>query len=419
MSTTMAVEAGADGDALRLRGLRRMRAIALSLLLLAAVVYVLTLDRDAGWAYLNAAAEAAMVGALADWFAVTALFRRPLGLPIPHTAIIPNRKDALARSLEDFVATNFLAESVIRDKVSSAEPSRRVGAWLAEQKHSERVVAEAARLVRGGLSVLRDEDVTSFVETALLPRLMDEPMSPIAGRLLGDVVAEGAHHGLVDLTLVELHGWLSENAETVTRLVGNRAPRWSPKWVNARVTRRVHREVVAWVEDVRDQPGHPARKAFDDMLARLADDLQNDPEVMERLEKLKHRVLSHPRTASTATALWNAVQRSLIDAVEEPDGLLRQRGVDALTGFGRRLLEDEPLRARIDGHAADAAAYVVTNFGSEIATVISDTVNRWDGKETADRIELYVGRDLQFIRINGTIVGALAGLAIHTVSVLL
>ncbi|MBO0892711.1 MAG: DUF445 domain-containing protein, partial [Acidothermales bacterium] len=307
----------------------------------------------------------------------------------------------------------------VRDKVSSAGFSLRVGRWLAEPAHSARAVAEAARLVRGGLSVLRDEDVTSLVEQVLIPRLMNESMSPVAGRLLGDVVAERAHHGLVDLALAEIERWLADNPDRVAHLVGTRAPKWSPHWVNERVTRRVEREVVAWVGEVRADREHPARKAFDDLLARLADDLQHDAETMASAERLKRRVLGHPRVGPTATALWNAVRRSLIDAVEEPDGLLRQRGVDALVEFGRRLTEDAPLRKRIDGHAVDAAGYVVSSFGTEIATVISDTVNRWDGKEAARKIELHVGRDLQFIRINGTVVGALAGLAIHTVTVLL
>ncbi|MBO0828137.1 MAG: DUF445 domain-containing protein, partial [Streptosporangiales bacterium] len=293
-------------DSVRLRGLRRMRALALSLLVLAAMAYVLTLHRGAGWAFLNTAAEAAMVGALADWFAVTALFRRPLGLPIPHTAIIPTRKEALGRSLEQFVAENFLAESVVRDKVSSAGFSLRVGRWLAEPAHSARAVAEAARLVRGGLSVLRDEDVTSLVEQVLIPRLMNESMSPVAGRLLGDVVAERAHHGLVDLALAEIERWLADNPDRVAHLVGTRAPKWSPHWVNERVTRRVEREVVAWVGEVRADREHPARKAFDDLLARLADDLQHDAETMASAERLKRRVLGHPRVGPTATALWNA-----------------------------------------------------------------------------------------------------------------
>lgn len=412
-------ERGSDADARRRRGLRRMRAVALSLLVLAAVVYALTRGRSGGWGYLSAAAEASMVGALADWFAVTALFRRPLGLPIPHTAIIPTRKEALGKSLEEFVAENFLAEDVVREKIISARLSLRVGEWLVNPAHSSRVVGEAARLVRGALGVLNDADVTALVQQAILPRVMKEPVSELLGHLLGEIVADGAHHGLVDLAADEAHRFLSEHEHTIADAVAGRAPWWTPSWIDDRVTGRIQREALTWLQEIRDQPEHPARKAIDDLLGRLADDLQHDEATMARAEALKVRVLTHPQVEPTITSLWAAIRRGLTEAVDDPDGMLRHRGVTALETFGRRLHDDAGLRSRLDGYAADAVGYVASSFGPEIATVISDTVNRWDGKEAADKIELHVGRDLQFIRINGTIVGGLAGLAIYAVSTLL
>src|SRR5687768_6056039 len=205
-------------DAVRRRGLRRMRTLALSLLVLAALIYVATLDRAGAWAYVHAAAEAGMVGAIADWFAVTALFRHPLGIPIPHTALIPNRKVTLGRSLQEFVTENFLSEPVVRARVHSAEVSRRVGGWLSTPEHSKRVVDESANLLRTALQRI-DPDVAAFVESELLPRLADEPLSGIAGQLLGDVVDDRAHHGLVDLVLEEAHGWLDSNEETFAEVV--------------------------------------------------------------------------------------------------------------------------------------------------------------------------------------------------------
>ena len=418
MSTITAAEPSA-ADLARQGGLRRMRAVALSLLLLAAVVYLGTLDRTGALGFVNAAAEAAMVGAVADWFAVTALFRHPLGLPIPHTAIIPNRKDALGQSLQEFVTEHFLTEEVVRARVAGADVSRRTGRWLTDERHAAVVVGESARLLRAALHRLRDEDVTQFVEGALLPRLVEEPISPVAGHLLGSVVDDGAHHGLVELVLVEAHGWLADNRETVGRVVGSRAPWWSPQWVDDKVIDRIHAEVLAWLVDVRDHPNHPARRALDDLLGQLALDLQHDPDTMARAEALKARVLAHPDIGRTVTAIWGAVRQALLAAVDEPDGLLRRRATLALTDFGQRLLDDHRLRERLDGYACDAAAYVVRTYGGEIAAVISDTVNRWEGKEAAARIELHVGRDLQFIRINGTVVGGLVGLAIHTVTLLL
>jgi uncharacterized membrane-anchored protein YjiN (DUF445 family) len=396
-----------------------MRLLALSLLLLAALVYLATLDLAGGWGFVNAAAEAAMVGALADWFAVTALFRHPLGLPIPHTAIIPSRKDALGQSLQEFVTEHFLAEDVVRARVHKSDLSRRVGQWLTDPRHAARVVTEASRLARVALRSLRDDDVTEFVEQALLPRLVDEPMSPLAGHLLASVVEDGAHHGLVDLVTVECHQWLRDNPETVARVVGARAPWWSPRWVDEIVIDRIHAEVLAWLADVRDHKDHPARAALDELLTQLAVDLQEDKSTMARAEALKARLLTHPDVGRTVTAVWVAIREALIGAIDDPRGEPRRRAAAALSGFGARMMHDADLRVRLDGYASDAVGYVVRTYGPEIAGVISDTVDRWDGREAAERIELHVGRDLQFIRINGTIVGGLAGLVIHAVSLLL
>jgi uncharacterized membrane-anchored protein YjiN (DUF445 family) len=406
-------------DIQRRRGLRKMRSIALALLLFAAVVYVATHGRGGIWGYVNAAAEASMVGALADWFAVTALFRRPLGLPIPHTALIPERKDALGESLQDFVTANFLSEDVVRDKIARVEPSARIGGWLVQPKHSRWIVNEGSRVLRDLLGRTRDDDVVVLFRDVLVPRLIAEPLSPTLGHLLAEVVRDGAHHPFVDLTLNEVAHWLVENEETVTRVVARQAPWWSPRWVDDAVTRRVHKEALRFVQGVRDDPDHPARHALDNLLSELAEDLQHDADTMARAERLKERVLSHPEVEKAITSVWNSLRRALIDALNDADGPLRQRAEEALTDFGKRLTTDAALRSRLDGLVADAAGYVVRTYGAEISTIISDTVERWDGKEAADRIELHVGRDLQFIRINGTIVGGLAGLTIHAVSTLL
>ena len=421
MTTTASLDLGTDPalDEIRRRGLRRMRAVAVSLLLFAAAVYLVTRDREGFLGFVNAGAEASMVGAIADWFAVTALFRHPLGIPVPHTALIPRRKEELGRSLQDFVGANFLQEDVIRDRISSAEISRRVGRWLEEPANARRVVDEAASVVHLGLSRVRDEDMASLVEDALLPRFKEEPISPVAGSLLEEIVRDRAHHGLVDLALEEAHRWLVSNEETFSDVVGERAPWWSPHALNERVTHRLHIEVVAWVDDIRRDPFHHARTALDSMLAQLAQDLLHDRATQERAERLKVRVLEHPQVVVTATSLWNAFRAALLTSLADPDGPLRNRGVLELTRFGARLGADDELRAKLDQRAADLATFVVGRYGDELTTVITHTVERWDGKEAAERIELYVGRDLQFIRINGTIVGGLVGVLIHAVAVLL
>ncbi len=418
MSLAM-VTANPELDEQRRRGLRRMRTLALSLLLFAAVVFLLTHGRDGFLGFVNAGAEASMVGAIADWFAVTALFKHPLGLPIPHTALIPKRKEMLGRSLEEFVGENFLQEGVIRDRMRVARLSSRVAEWVVDAANARKVVDEVSSVLHIGLSKVRDEDLVMLVEEALLPRFIEEPISPVAGSLLQEIVADRAHHGLVDLALEEAHRWLRDNEETFSDIVGERAPWWSPPSINERVTHRLHVELVAWIEDIRNDPWHHARTALDGLLERLADDLLHDPATQERAEQLKVRVLGHPQLVVTATSLWNAFRRALMESLADPDGPLRRRAVEELVGFGERLREDVPQQVKLDRYAADLAVFAVGRYGDELTAVITHTIDRWDGKEAARKIELHVGRDLQFIRINGTIVGGLVGVLIHAVTLLL
>ena len=240
-------------------------------------MYVATLDQDGFLGFVNAGAEASMVGAIADWFAVTALFRHPLGLPIPHTALIPKRKDEFGKSLEEFFSENFLSEQVIRERLATADIARRVGVWVSDPANADRVVAEGATVLALGLRRMRDADVAALVEEVLIPRFMAEPISPIAGGLLQEIVADNAHHGLVDLALEEGHRWLVHNAETFTDVIGERAPWWAPDRVNEMVTTRLHLEAVRWLADIRRDPDHHARQALDSLLRQLAQDLLDRP----------------------------------------------------------------------------------------------------------------------------------------------
>ncbi|PPK98627.1 uncharacterized membrane-anchored protein YjiN (DUF445 family) [Kineococcus xinjiangensis] len=403
-------------DEERRAALRRMRVVAGSLLVLAAVVYALTIGTDGALGYVNAAAEAAMVGAVADWFAVTALFRRPFGLPIPHTGLIPRKKDALGQSLEEFVSSNFLAEEVVRDKVARAEVTRRLAEWLVRPGSAERAVEEAAVVVGSGLKLLKDDEVAILLDQVVLQRLADEPWSPAAGRLLAQVVADGTHHPVVDVCLREAQRWLDRNEHTVMALVMERAPSWTPGWLDERIGRRVHGEALRWVTDALADQHHSGRKAIDDLLARFARDLQHDATTRARALEFQRRLLTHPDVRDTLAGLWGTVRRLLTEAVADPGSELRLRAVKALRDLAQRLLDDDALRGRIDGHVVDAAGHLVRRFAPELATVISDTVARWDGADAARRIELHVGRDLQFIRINGTVVGGLVGVLIHALT---
>ncbi len=415
MSTTLV---SAPADERRLRDLRRMKSFAFALLVLAAVVYAATVGYGGGVAYVNATAEAAMVGALADWFAVTALFRHPLGIPVPHTAIIPTRKDALGRSLEEFVATNFLAEDVVRAKVARAQVAARAGAWLAERSHSERASAELGGLVARLLRSLRDEDVAVILDHAVVRPLAQRPWSPPAGRLLSRVVTDGAHHRFVDLGAEHLHAWLRDNQSLVFTLVLERAPAWTPRWVDERIAVKIYSELVALTADIAGQRDHRARLALDDLLLRLARDLQEDPATMLRAERFVERLVTHPDVRASIADVWASVRTLLVESAVDPDSELRQRSVVALQAFGVQLGQDPALRQRVDTWVEDIVGFLVRTYRDEVSTVISDTVQRWDATDAARRIELHVGRDLQFIRVNGTVVGGLAGLLIHALTVL-
>jgi len=402
-------------DAIRRRGLRQMRTVAVSLLLLAAVVYAATLGQEGVLGFVNAGAEASMVGAIADWFAVTALFRHPLGLPIPHTALIPHRKDDLGRGLEEFVGENFLQEDIIRERIASAAISQRVGVWLTDADNARRVVDEVSDVAAIGLGKVRDDHIASLVNDALVPRFREEPISPLLGGLLSEALTDDLHHGLVDLALEELHSWLRDNPDTVQEVLGERAPWWAPERLNERVTARIHVEMVRWVDDIRTDPYHHARQALDSMLKQLARDLLDNPDTQARTERLKDRLLEHPAILASSISLWNALRRALTESLADVQGAVRQRMLGEVQTFAERLAADEALRTRLDELASDIAVFAVDRYGTEVTTVITHTIERWDGKEAADRIELHVGRDLQFIRINGTLVGGLVGVILYAI----
>ena len=414
----MSFLAETPADEARRRGLRQMRLVATSLLVLAGVVYLATLGLDqAGvWGFVNSASEAAMVGALADWFAVTAIFKHPLGIPIPHTALVKRRKAELGRSLEEFVTGNFMTEEIARDRLLAADVPKRLGTWLADARHRERALTEVVRVGRVGLARIKDEDVTALLDDFLLPRLAREPFAPIAGSLLEGIVDDGVHNGLVDLTLEHLHEWLRENPGAFRAVVGERAPWWSPPWVDGKVITWSYNQVLAWLEDIRTTPRHPARVAFDDLLRQLSSDLQNDPDVMERAETLKARLLANPQVSVSLVSLWGSFKTTLLTAMDDRASYFWVRGDELLAHLSGRLIEDQEVRTRIDGHLGDLVGFFVNTYGGELAQVISYTVDSWDADVASERIELFVGRDLQFIRINGTIIGALAGIVIHAVS---
>lgn len=409
-------------DRERRRALRRMQAIATSALVVLAIVFAIAFALQDGipWlAYVRAAAEGGMVGALADWFAVTALFRRPLGLPIPHTAIIPSRKDEIGRTLGEFVETNFLSAEVVRARLADASLAPRIGEWLAGPEHADRVVAEASALAATTLRALADDDVREVIESLAREHLIVPEWGPPLGDRLAQIVATGAHHGAVDLAVDSLGTWLDRHPDAFSGLVSGRLPAWVPRTAQRLVDGAVYREATHFVAAVRADPQHPARLALDGYLARLADQLQHDPEMIGRLEDAKAGIFDSPRVRDLAGRAWDAARRGLLASLEDPTSELRARAARVLTEVGERLTTDAALQARLDDWLIDAAVVLVERYRHDIASIITDTIERWDAAETTEKIELMVGRDLQYIRLNGTIVGSLAGLAIFVIAHLL
>ncbi|RNG17651.1 DUF445 domain-containing protein [Streptomyces botrytidirepellens] len=408
-------------DEERRRGVRRMKAIATGMLLAVALVYVLAKwaqnSGAGGWTgYVAAAAEAGMVGALADWFAVTALFRRPMGLPIPHTAIIPTKKDQLGATLGDFVGENFLSGDVVRMRLRAVGIGSRLGTWLAEPAHADRVTDELATALRGALTVLRDSDVQAVVGEAITRRADAQEIAPGLGKLLERIVADGGHRRAVDLVCVRAHDWLVEHNESVMDAVTGGAPGWTPRFVDRRVGERVYRELLRFVREMRDMPDHPARGAVDRFLSDFAGDLQSDSDTRNRVERLKGEVLGRGEVQDLIASAWASVRAMIVAAAEDERSELRLRARAAILSLGTRMVTDARMRGKIDGWLEDAAVYVVTTYRNEITSLITETVASWDAEHTSRKIEAHIGRDLQFIRINGTVVGALAGLVIYTVS---
>jgi uncharacterized membrane-anchored protein YjiN (DUF445 family) len=405
----------------RQRGLRRMKAVALALLIAAAIVYVITLvDGREGWVgYVRAFSEAAMVGALADWFAVTALFRHPLRLPIPHTAIIPKRKDQIGRSLGEFVETNFLTQEVLGERLQQANVGQRLGNWLAEPANARRAGEALGDALKGTLEVLDDKEVQHGLEGVARRRIAATPAAPLVGKAI-DLTIDGDHHQrLLDAVLVGLGNFLDDNRDTFRRRLYQESPWWVPESIDDRVLEKIYEVAGRFLVDVRSNPAHEMRRSVDARVATLADRLKHDPEMLAKGETVKEELLDHPDFRAWIESLWLGAKQGMIAAADDPDSELRVRATTSLQQLGARLSTEPELQRKVNDWVERAVGYVIERYRSEVGDLIANTVERWDGEATAEKMELQVGRDLQFIRINGTLVGGLAGIVIHAVAGLL
>ncbi len=409
-------------EALRRRQLAVAKRRATLILAAAALLFVgITLfASDEGWAgYAQAAAEAAIVGGMADWFAVTALFRHPLGVPIPHTAIIVERKDQFAETLGAFVQESFLTPDAIVQRLQSAEVVTRVGEWLAQPENARRAAATASDGLVTVAGVLPDDSVERLLAAIARDRIDELALAPLVGRGLAFVVAEGRHAETVDAALVGLERALASHREELRRMVHDASPWWLPGPIEDRVLDRFVVGARAVLAEMAVDRDHELRRSLDAGLVRLAERLQTSPELYARGEELKARLITDPMLRDGAASVWTMVQDALSAQVGDPDSHLRRGIGDALAHVGRRLADDDELRASVDAGLERVVRRVVSSFGDELSGLVSSTIARWDTQETSSRLELLLGPDLQYIRINGTIVGAVVGLAVHAVAQLL
>jgi uncharacterized membrane-anchored protein YjiN (DUF445 family) len=414
----VAIPQVADAEAKQIQ-LDRMKRRATGLLVVMSAVFLVALllePRHPWLGYVRATAEAAMVGGLADWFAITALFRHPLNLPIPHTAIIPNRKDRIGRTLGNFVQHNFLSPEILGPRLLALQPSRRAAEWLRRPEHARSISRHAASALRSATEVVRDEDVHALLERSVIEPLRQRSIAPVLAKGLVLLTADDRHQQLLDRVIHGIGRLIVDNEGFIRARIHEESPWWVPGFVDERVHARVIAGVQRTLLEVSADPGHPLRRQFDELLTDWIVRLQESPEVIARTDAMKQQLFDNPTSRELSAALWTEVKR-VLDRRSEPTAGATPGALDrGLVALAEGALGDETLLGKLDGWIVDAVLRVVEQHRHEVGGLIEHTVRSWDPGETSRRLELAVGRDLQFVRINGTLVGGLVGLLLYTAS---
>jgi uncharacterized membrane-anchored protein YjiN (DUF445 family) len=405
-------------EAERRKRLTRMKRVATGLLAFSGGVFVVTawLEARYPWlGYVRAMAEASLVGGLADWFAVTALFRHPLGLPIPHTAIVAKQKERIGRILGTFVQNHFLSRDVIATRLLAMRPSERGARWLREPENARKLARQASAGIMRTLDAMPDDRMRAFVHETLTTNLRRTAAAPVLGKTLAVVVAGNRHQELVRRAVELAAQAVQDNHDLIRDKVRKESPWWVPGAVDERIYRKIISAVENLLREIAARPDHPVRASLDKTIAEFIEQLQTSPEMIARTEELKNQWLDDAMLAELSAKLWDGAKRAILrqaagDGGEEPGAL--ERGI---ASFGEALLANEALLAETDEWIVDAAVTVAEQNRQEVADIITQTIAGWDPDATVDRIELAVGRDLQFVRINGTLVGGFVGLAIYTI----
>ncbi|MDF2381740.1 DUF445 domain-containing protein [Nostoc ellipsosporum NOK] len=405
-------------------GLRRMRLVATGLLVAMAALFLLTRAFDHAHpaiGYVRAFAEAAMVGGLADWFAVTALFRHPLRLPIPHTAIIPRNKDRIASTLAQFLRDNFLTPKVVARRMQRLDVAGAAGRWLANPVHADgRIGRSAGRLAADFLESLDQERLGGMAKGAIAARLRAIDVAPLFGQALGAAIANGRHLPLLDGMIRWAAKVLDANEHMIREMVHNRAGglmRWTG--LDETLANKIIEGLDRLLGEMAEDPGHPLRAKAEEGLERLADDLQHKPELRDKVEAFKLEMLENQAFQRWIDGLWETSRAALLRLARDPGRALGGRMGETLRQFGVTLQQDRKLAETINRFARRSAVGAAADYGDGIVRLVSDTIKGWDARTITGRLENAVGRDLQYIRINGTLVGGLVGVLIHTIDALL
>jgi uncharacterized membrane-anchored protein YjiN (DUF445 family) len=402
---------------------RGMRALATAMLAGMAAIFIAATRLDhlhPAWGFVRAFAEAGLVGGIADWFAVTALFRHPLGLPIPHTAIIPRNKDRIGDTLANFLKDNFLTPSVVARRMKTLDVAGAIGRFLAQPRGGEgRLRAGGSRLLADILEALDEEQLGGMVKAAVAERLRRVEIAPLLGQTLEAAITEERHVPLVDGIVTWAGRTLDANEDLIRDMVHKRAG-WILKLagLDAKLADAIVDGLRRLTIDMAVDPHHPLRAKAEEGLARLAAGLRADPELQARVEGWKEEMIENPAVAGWIGGIWENSRAGLLKGARDPDAALAGKFGEALRQLGETLQQEPRLKAAINQFARRATVGVVASYGDGIVTLVSDTVRGWDARTVSDRLEGAVGRDLQYIRINGTLVGGLVGLVIHTIEVL-
>jgi uncharacterized membrane-anchored protein YjiN (DUF445 family) len=396
-----------------------MKRLPLLLLALMAALFFITLNRpEAGLGWLHAFAEAGMVGAFADWFAVVALFRHPMGIPIPHTAIIPRRKNEIGENLARFVAEHFLHPDAVRTKLESANLARKTAHWLKSPAGHERVLDLGIRLVQWIFGALHEERVRQFIGRLGSRQLAKVKLAPLLGRTLDWLIEDGRHQEMLTQALRFALVMLHDNREMIRGNVQRESPWWMPGFVDDKIIVQMLDRIEVLLLELSLDPDHSMRGDFNRLMARWADGLQHSTEYAHWAEQIKQGMLENGDLQDYLYRLWTDLVSGLESDIEGPDSQFRSQLSSLLSSLAEEMEGDQQMQAWINAWLVESSVALVDENRQAIASLISDTVRSWDATETSNRIEQAIGRDLQFIRINGTLVGGLVGLVIHAIKIL-